>query len=118
MDHTLSSELLHHPPGGELVVLRAAQQPGNHLERLKKFRKILEVIKSLGLLQAERPGVVTQAELDEGGGRDGALEVKMKLGLGQAADEPLDFGHDSSLVGTTKRQPATAPRNLAPESFP
>ena len=33
------------------------------------------------------------AEFDKRGGRDGAFEVEMKLGLGEAADEGLDVVH-------------------------
>ncbi len=39
------------------------------------------------------------AELGECGGQDGAFEVEMKLGLGEPADEVLNFGHTSSLAG-------------------
>jgi hypothetical protein len=41
---------------------------------------------------------VTGAELDQSGGRDGAFEMQMQLGLGQAADEFLDFRHSFSLA--------------------
>src|SRR6266567_3610785 len=56
------------------------------------------MIQGLGLLQCERPGVVTVAELNECGWGNGAFEMKMEFGLGQAADKPLDFGHGSSLA--------------------
>ena len=44
-------------------------------------------------------GVVAGAQLDQRGGQDGAFEMQMQLGLGQAADEVLDLGHILSLTG-------------------
>jgi hypothetical protein len=41
---------------------------------------------------------VTGAELDQGGRRDSAFEMQMQLGLGQAADEGLDFRHSLILA--------------------
>ena len=37
-------------------------------------------------------------QLHQRGGHNGAFEVQMQLGLGQAADEGFDVGHSSSLV--------------------
>ncbi len=51
---------------------------------------------------------MTGAELDQSGGRDGAFEMQMQLGLGQAADEVLNFRHSLILAAPAVRQPPLA----------
>ena len=98
MDDALRGELLHHVPGDDLIVFRVAEAAGDGLEGLNEFSEIGETIERLGVVLREWNGVVTGAELDQCGGRDGAFEMQMQLGLGQAADEGLDRGHNFSLV--------------------
>ena len=57
------------------------------------------MVERLGLGQREGRGVVARAELDQRGGQDGAFEVQMQLGLGEAADERGNIVHEFSLKG-------------------
>jgi len=45
------------------------------------------------LSELDRPRIVAGAEFDERLRQDGALEVQMQLGFGQAADEGLYIRH-------------------------
>ncbi len=98
MDDALGCKLLHHAPGGEFVVVRAREPLGDSLEGHQKAGEIGEMVESFGFGQGEGAGVVARAELDERGGQDGAFEMEMQLGLGEAADEGLDVGHGFSLA--------------------
>ena len=87
MDDALLGEVLHHAPGGQLVVVGGDEQPGDGLEGVKEAGEIGEAVEGFGFREGERGGVVAGAELDQGGGKDGAFEMKVQLGLGEAADE-------------------------------
>jgi hypothetical protein len=39
------------------------------------------------------------AQFDQRGGQNGAFEVQVQLGLGQAADEGFDLGHSFKFTG-------------------
>ena len=93
VDDALLGEMLHHAPGGELVVFRVAQAARDRLEGLDELGEIGEAVEGFGFRQREAMRVVARAELDEGGREDGAFEVKVKLSLGQAADEVANVAH-------------------------
>ena len=82
-----------------LVVFGVAKAAGDGLEGLDEFGEVGETVERLGVVVREGHGVVAGAELDQRGGRDGAFEMQMQLGLGQAADEFLNFRHSFSLAG-------------------
>ena len=63
------------------------------LEGVDEAGEIAESVEGFGLGECERLGIVAGAQLDQRGGHDGAFEVQMQLGLGQAADEGLDVVH-------------------------
>ena len=93
VDNALRGELLHHVPGDDFVVFGIAKAAGDGFEGLNEFGEIRETVEHLGFVWREGYGVVTGAELDQSGGRNGAFEMQMQLGLGQAANEILDFRH-------------------------
>jgi hypothetical protein len=95
----LGFEVLHHAPGGQLVVIRADQQAGNGLEGLEEAGEIVEAVEGFGLREGDGAGVVAGAELDQRGGQDGAFEVQVQLGLGKTADEGFDCGHGFQFNG-------------------
>ena len=98
VDHSLGGQLLHHAPGGQFVVLRADQSPGDGLEGVQKAGEVGEAVESLGLGQRERAGVVASAQRDQRRGQDCAFEVQVQLGLGQAADEGFNLRHHLNLL--------------------
>ena len=108
VDNALRGELLHHVPGDYLVVLGVAEAARDGLEGLNEFGEVGETVERLGFVRREGHGVMAGAELDQSGGRDGAFEMQMQLGLGQAADEGLDFRHRLSLTGPAVPQPPLA----------
>ena len=99
VDHALLGEVLHHAPRCEFVVFGVHELAGDGLEGFDEAGEISELVEGFGFAQGDGLGVVALAELDERGGRDGAFEMEMKLGLGQAADEGLDIVHVQSLAG-------------------
>jgi len=111
VNHALGGELLHHSPGGQLVVFGVAQASGDGLEGLDKLGEVSEAVEGLGFVWGQGVSVVAGAELDQGGGRDGAFKVQMQLGLGQAADEFLDFRHTFSLAGQRVSKSASQPQH-------
>jgi len=62
------------------------------------------VVEGFGFRQRDWRSVVSLAQLDKRGGRDGAFEVQMEFRLRQAANEGLDVVHASSLVGDLSNQ--------------
>src|ERR1017187_4613097 len=95
MDNALRGELLHHVPGNKFVVLGSDEAAGDGFEALNEAGEIVEAVVGLGLGQSHGMGVMARTQLHEQGGRDGALEMKMQLGLGEAADEFFDSESDS-----------------------
>ena len=49
VDNALRGQPLHHAPGGQLVVVRVDQPPGDGLEGLNKAGEIVEAVEGLGL---------------------------------------------------------------------
>ena len=98
MNDALGGEPFHHPPGGQLVVLGAGKQAGDGFEGFDEAGEVSEVIEGPGLGERERFGVVATAQLDEGRRRDGAFEVQVEFGLGEAADKRRDVVHEDSLA--------------------
>ena len=98
VDDALLGEVLHHAPCGELVIFGVPEAAGDGLEGLNELGEIGEAVEGFGFGEGEGAGVVAGAELDQRGGQDGAFEVQMQLGLGQAADEIADFSHSFSLA--------------------
>ena len=94
MDDALRGEMLHHAPGSQLVVVRAGEQAGDGAEGFNEAGKIGEPVERLGLGEGQRLSIVAHAELDQRRGQNGAFEMQMQLGLGQAADEFADFSHN------------------------
>jgi hypothetical protein len=64
-----------------------------------KLSEISELVKRLGFVSVR--GYVSWRALSSTSvaGSNGAFEVEVQLGLGQAADEFLDFRHRFSLAG-------------------
>ena len=93
VDDALLGEMLHHAPRCEFVVFSVHELAGDGFERFDEAGEIGEPIEGFGLGMRDGRGVVTLAEFGERGGRDGAFEVKVKLGLGEAVDEGLDIVH-------------------------
>src|ERR1035437_7048896 len=93
VNHSLSGKMLHHAPGGQLVVFRADQLRGDGLEGVQEAGKVREAVERFGLDERERADVVASAQVNQSRGQNRALEVQMQLGLGQAADKVLDSGH-------------------------
>ncbi len=87
MDDALRGEMLHHAPGDEFVIFGIDEAAGDGLEGLDEAGEVGELVDGFGFGKGERLGVVARAQLDERGGQDGAFEMEMKLGLGEAADE-------------------------------
>ena len=73
VDHALGGEVLHHAPCGQLVVFRVAQAARDGLEGLNELSEVSELVERLGFVWGEGICVVAGAELDQGGGRDGAF---------------------------------------------
>ena len=103
MDHALRGEVLHHAPGDQFVVLGVDEAAGDGLEGLNEAGEVVETVERLGLGQREGHGVMAGAELDQRGGQDGAFEMQMQLGLGQAADEGLDRSLTSQISAAYRR---------------
>jgi len=61
MDHALSCKVLHHAPGGQLVVFRVKQQPGNGFKGVHEPGEVLEMVNGLSLGKCEQIGVVPGA---------------------------------------------------------
>jgi hypothetical protein len=98
VNHALRCELLDHAPGEEFVVVGVDEPLADGLEGVKEAGEISEFVEVFGLGKGERLGIVAGAQLDQRGGHDGAFEVQVQLGLGEAVDEDGNIGHSSSLV--------------------
>ena len=99
MNHALGGKLLHHAPSREFVIFRLFQPPGNSLERFNEAGEVREAVQGFGFAEGHGTLVAACTELNQGGGQDGAFEVKVQLGLGESADERLNLRHSLSLAG-------------------
>ena len=99
VNDALVVELLQHAPGDEFVVAGLLEAAGDGFEAFDEAAEVVEAIEGFGLMECEGEFIVAGAELDEGGGQDGAFKVEVQLGFGEAADEGLDGGHNSSVAG-------------------
>ncbi len=93
MNDALPGQPLSHAPGGQLVVGGGHQAVGDGLEGFEKAGEIGELIERFGLGKGQRLAVVALAQLGERSRRDGAFEVQVQFGLGQAADECRNVVH-------------------------
>src|SRR5581483_556768 len=84
--HVLRFELLHQAVGDEFVVAGGLQVLSKCLERHEESKEILVLVERFGLGKSARLAM-SLAQFDEGGRRDRAFQVKVKLGLGKGADE-------------------------------
>ena len=116
VDDALLGEMLHHAPCGEFVVVGVHELARDGLEGVDEAGEVSELVKRFRLGKGDRRGVVALAQLDERGGRDGAFEMEMKFGLGEAADERLDIVHRSS-VGEFRGRSAHSWRDKARSTF-
>ncbi len=98
VDDALLGEVLHHAPRGQFVVFGVSEAARDGLEGLDEAGEISETVEGFGFSESQVGRVVARAELDQRGGQNGAFEVQMQLGLGQAADEGLNRGHSFSLA--------------------
>ena len=98
MHHALRGELLHHAPGDEFVVLGHLKPPRDGLEGLNESGEISELVDCVGFGLRQGDLIVSGAQFHQCGGENGALEMQMKLGLGEPADKGLDFAHTLSLA--------------------
>jgi hypothetical protein len=111
VDHSLIGQVLHHAPGGQFVVVGTDELRANRLEGKQKTGEVGEAVEIFGLGQRDSPRVMPRAEFNQRGGRNGAFEMQMQLGLGKPADKLADRGHDSSLLFGGKLRPVPAVTN-------
>ena len=87
VNHALLGELLHHAPGGQFVIFRADEQPGNGFEGFHEAGEISELIERFASGSVSGLGIVAGAQLYQRGGKDRSFEVEMQFGFGKAADK-------------------------------
>ena len=75
--------MLHHAPGGQFVVLRVDQPPGDGLEGLHEAGEVVELVESLGLGQRDGPRIVARAQLHQRGGRMVPSRCRCSSALGR-----------------------------------
>jgi hypothetical protein len=96
----LSGEVAEHVVGDELVVGGGVEALGDGLEAHEEAGEVVVGVDGAGVGEGEGGGVVAEGELDEGLGGDGAFEMEMELGFGQAAEpgEWVDGGGDGGAT--------------------
>ena len=88
----LGGEVAEHVVGDELVVGRGVEAGGDGFEAEQEAGEVVVGVDGAGVGEGEGRGVVAVGELDEGFGGDGAFEVEMELGFGEAAEPEFGVG--------------------------
>ncbi len=88
----LGGEVAEHVVGDELVVGGGVEAGGDGFEAEEEAGEVVVGVDGAGFGEGEGGGVVAEGELDEGFGGDGAFEVEMELGFGEAAEPEFGVG--------------------------
>jgi hypothetical protein len=88
----LGGEIAEHVVGNEFVVRGGAKALGDGFEAEEEAGEVVVGIDAAGFGEGEGSGVVAEGELDEGFGGDGAFEVEVELGFGEAAEPGFGVG--------------------------
>ena len=91
MDNALAGKALEHAPCDQFVVFGSSQVLGHRFEGHEEAGEVGVAIESPGLGEVEGRGIVACAELDEGFWSNGAFQVEMEFGFGEAANERRRF---------------------------
>lgn len=86
VDDALVGEVADHVVGNQLEVVGGLEALGDGLEGHEEVGEVVVDVEGAGRIEGERSGVVALAQLYEGLGQDGAFEVEVQLGFGQAAE--------------------------------
>jgi len=92
MADALLGEVAEHVVGDELVVGGGVEAGGDGFEAEQEAGEVVVGVDAARFGEGEGGGVVALGELDEGFGGDGAFEMKVELGFGEAAEPGFGVG--------------------------
>jgi hypothetical protein len=90
--NALGGEVAEHVVGDGLVVGGGVEALGDGLEAHEEAGEVRVAVDGAGCGKGEGCGVVAEGELEESFGRDGAFEMEMELGFGEAAEPGFGVG--------------------------